>query len=213
MNIKKPPIIVFVEGTSLTPNQGNQTQKIPPMTSVKESKVKSAAGIFLDPIEYKINPKQTKVPWVANKASLILEDKKLKSLIKIITLENIKHIKPATATVVNFGVSFRHLSETENIEKPNAAAIPNIKPGKELSPVFPKAITDKPNAATNIAIQTVNEIFSLKNRNPRRAVINGMAAKHSNVIAAEVLVMDQIKQIIAVARPAPPNNPDNPIFR
>ena len=29
-----------------------------------------------------------------------------------------KQNKPATATVVNFGVSFRHLSVTENIEKP-----------------------------------------------------------------------------------------------
>ena len=44
------------------PNNGNQTQKIPPITSVKESKVNSVAGIALDPIEYKIKPKQTKVP-------------------------------------------------------------------------------------------------------------------------------------------------------
>jgi len=36
------------------------------MTSVKESKVNSAAGIALDPIEYKIKPKQTKVPWMEN---------------------------------------------------------------------------------------------------------------------------------------------------
>ena len=44
------------------PNNGNHTQKIPPTISVKESKVNSAAGIALDPIEYKIKPKQTKVP-------------------------------------------------------------------------------------------------------------------------------------------------------
>ena len=60
--IKKPPIIVLFVGTSLMPNNGNQTQKIPPIISVKESKVNSAAGITLDPIEYKIKPKQTKVP-------------------------------------------------------------------------------------------------------------------------------------------------------
>ena len=30
--------------------------------TVKDSKVNSAAGIALDPIEYKINPRQTKVP-------------------------------------------------------------------------------------------------------------------------------------------------------
>ena len=53
----------MVEGTSLIPNIGNHTQNIPPITSVKDNKVNSAAGIALDPIEYKINPKQTKVPW------------------------------------------------------------------------------------------------------------------------------------------------------
>ena len=58
------------------PNNGNQTQKIPPITSVKESKVNSAAGIALDPIEYKIKPKQTIVPWSANKLSFLPEDKK-----------------------------------------------------------------------------------------------------------------------------------------
>ena len=47
----KPPIIVFVVGISLIPKIGNQTQKIPPKTSVKDSKVRSAAGKFLEPIE------------------------------------------------------------------------------------------------------------------------------------------------------------------
>ena len=59
---KKPPTIVFVDGISLIPNNGNHTQKIPPITSVKDNKVNSAAGIALDPIEYKINPRQTRVP-------------------------------------------------------------------------------------------------------------------------------------------------------
>ena len=59
-------MIVFVSGTSFIPNKGNHTQKIPPMTSVKESKVSSAAGIALEPIEYNINPKQTKVPCTEN---------------------------------------------------------------------------------------------------------------------------------------------------
>ena len=62
MKIKNPPIIVFVEGISFMPKIGTHTQKIPPITSVKESKVSSAAGITFDPIEYKINPIQTKVP-------------------------------------------------------------------------------------------------------------------------------------------------------
>ena len=70
MKRKKPPIIVLVDGTSLIPNIGSQTQKIPPITSVKDNSVNSAAGIALDPIEYKINPKQTKVPCKENKVPL-----------------------------------------------------------------------------------------------------------------------------------------------
>ena len=66
MNRKKPPIIVLVVGISLIPNNGNQTQNIPPSTSVRDNKVNSAAGIALDPIEYKIKPRQTKVPWREN---------------------------------------------------------------------------------------------------------------------------------------------------
>ena len=63
-------MIVFVSGTSFIPNKGNHTQKIPPMTSVKESKVSSAAGIALEPIEYKIKPRQTNVPCKENKELL-----------------------------------------------------------------------------------------------------------------------------------------------
>ena len=36
-------MIVLLEGTSLIPRIGNQTQKIPPMTSVNERRVNSAA--------------------------------------------------------------------------------------------------------------------------------------------------------------------------
>ena len=43
-------MIVLVVGTSLIPKIGNQTQKIPPKTSVKDNKVRSAAGNFLEPI-------------------------------------------------------------------------------------------------------------------------------------------------------------------
>ena len=61
-NIKKPPIIVVLFGISLIPKIGNQTQNIPPITSVKDNSVNSAAGIAFDPIEYKIKPKQTNEP-------------------------------------------------------------------------------------------------------------------------------------------------------
>ena len=63
---KNPPTIVFVEGISLIPNSGNQTQKIPPITSVKDNNVSSAAGIAFEPIEYKIKPRQTRVPCNEN---------------------------------------------------------------------------------------------------------------------------------------------------
>ena len=66
--MKNPPITVPWLGISLIPKIGIQTQKIPPITSVKDKRVSSAAVIFFDPIEYKINPRQTNVPWVANKA-------------------------------------------------------------------------------------------------------------------------------------------------
>ena len=66
MKRKKPPIIVLVVGISFIPNKGNHTQKIPPITSVSDNKVNSAAGIAFDPIEYKIKPKQTNVPCKEN---------------------------------------------------------------------------------------------------------------------------------------------------
>ena len=67
---KKPPIIVLVDGISLIPNKSNHTQKIPPNPSVNESNVNSAAGIALDPIEYKIKPIQSNVPCTENNAPL-----------------------------------------------------------------------------------------------------------------------------------------------
>ena len=57
---------MFVDGISLIPNNGNQTQKIPPITSVRDSNVNSAAGIVLEPIEYKISPKHTNIPCKEN---------------------------------------------------------------------------------------------------------------------------------------------------
>ena len=62
--------MVFVDGTSFIPNKGNHTQKIPPITSVKDNKVNSAAAIAFDPNEYNINPKQTKTPCNENIALL-----------------------------------------------------------------------------------------------------------------------------------------------
>ena len=101
-----------------------------------------------------------------------------------------KQIKPAIATVVNFGVSFLHLRLTENTEKPIEDAIPKINPIIEFFSVLPTAIIIIPTDAIIIDIQTFKEILSLKNRKARRAVKKGIAAKHNNVIAAEVLVIE-----------------------
>ena len=182
--------MVFAEGTSLIPNKGSQTQKIPPITSVKDNKVNSAAWIALDPIEYKINPKQTIIPCKENIALLKLVAKKGWLFAKIIIVAVTKQNKPATATVVNFGVSFLHLSVTEKIEKPTEDVRPKTKPIKEFFSVFPRAIIIIPTVAINIEIHTLNEIFSFKNKKANKAVKKGIAARHNRVIAAVVLVME-----------------------
>ena len=179
-------MIVLFAGISFMPKIGIHTQKIPPITSVKDKRVNSAAGIILDPIEYKIKPKHTNVPCNANKHSFLLEAKKFKSFCVIIAKENKVQNKPATATVVNLGVSFRHLNDTEKIENPSAEAKPNIKPSIDPNEALPKAIITMPIEATIIAIQTLIDIFSFKNKNPNNAVIKGIAAKHNNVIATVV---------------------------
>ena len=58
--------MVFVDGISLIPKSGSQTQKIPPITSVNDNKVNSAAGMAFEPIEYKINPRHTRIPCNEN---------------------------------------------------------------------------------------------------------------------------------------------------
>ena len=204
--------MVLLDGISFIPKIGIHTQKIPPITSVKDKRVNSAAGITLDPIAYKIKPKQTNVPCIANKLSFLLDDKKFKSFWRITTSENKQQNKPAIATVVNLGVSFLHLNETEKIENPSADARPNIKPLTDPKLKLPIAMIATPMDATNIAIQTLADIFSFKNKKPNKAVIKGIAAKLNNVIAAVVFVMDQIKVIIALPSPIPPIAPDIPIF-
>ena len=109
---------------------------------------------------------------------------------KIINEAITKQKKPAKATVVNLGVSFLHLKVTEKTEKPTDDVIPKINPTREFSSVFPKAIIAIPIAATIIDIQTLIEICSFKKIKANSAVKNGMAAKHNNVIAAVVFVIE-----------------------
>ncbi len=63
-----------------------------------------------------------------------------------------------------------------------------------------------------IEIHTLIEIFSCKNKKPKKAVMKGIAARHNKVTAADVCVIDQIKDIIAIPKPVPPARPDHPIF-
>jgi len=83
---------------------------------------------------------------------------------KIIIVAKIKQNNPATATVVNLGVSFLHLRVTENTEKPIEDVIPKKNPIKEFFSVLPTAITIIPIAAIKIDTHTFNEIFSFKNK-------------------------------------------------
>ena len=64
-----------------------------------------------------------------------------------------------------------------------------------------KAIIIIPIVAIPIATQTLIDIVSFKNKKPNKAVINGIAARQRRVIAADVFVIDQIKVIIAKAKP------------
>ena len=133
-------------------------------------------------------------------------------VIRDLTQEKAKQKNPANATVVNFGVSFLHLRVTENTEKPIDDVIPKTNPIIVFCSPLPIAIIKIPNAAINIEIQTLKDIFSFKNKKANKAVKKGIAAKHNKVIAALVFVIEYINEIIAIPRPTPPKRPDLPIF-
>ena len=61
-NIKKPPITVVFDGTSLIPNIGIHTQTTPPTTSINDNSVNSAEGKYFASKVYKINPDATMRP-------------------------------------------------------------------------------------------------------------------------------------------------------
>ena len=100
-------------------------------------------------------------------------------MVKIIIEAKITQKNPATAVVVNVGVSLRHLKETENTENPTEDVIPKIKPTIVFWLSVPIAIIDIPIVAIIIDIQTFKVIFSLKNKKANRAVKKGIAAKHN----------------------------------
>ena len=210
--ITSPPINVFGLGISLIPRKGNHTQNIPPTTSVKDNRVKSATGRYLDFIENIINPIQTKRPCKADKDELLNVIKILLSLKIKTQSDKPPPTKPATATVVNFGVPFFHLKETEKIAKPNADKRPLTKPNSVPILLLSKAMYIIPEAAITIAIRVVLEIFSFKKKYPKIAAIKGIAAIIRRVTAAEVWVIDKTKVILQVPKPTPPINPEIPIL-
>ena len=147
----------------MIPNQGNQTQKIPPKTSVSDRRVKSVAGRYLDFIENKINPVQTKNPCKAESEEFFKEINILLSLNNKTKIATAAQKIPAIATVVNFGVLFLHLRETVNPAKPSDESKPFTRPNSDPSPSLSNDINIIPAAAIVMAINVVFEIFSFRN--------------------------------------------------
>ena len=99
---------------------------------------------------------QTNVPWVANRAWFFPDERKEISNFIITKAENIAQISPAIETVVNFGVCFLHLNETEKIANPSAEVKPKSNPVNEPRLSFPKAIIIIPTEATIIDSHILN---------------------------------------------------------
>ena len=203
---------MFAVGTSLIPNNGNQTQKIPPKTSVSERSVKSAAGKYFDFVEYKISPKQTKNPCSAESEVFFKDTSTVLSLNYKTKIESMTQKFAEMATVVNFGVFFLHLRETVNPAKPNDESNPLTKPNTVPVSLLSNDINITPAAAIIIAINVVFEIFSFKKTYAKIAAMKGIAASIKRVTAVEVDVIESIKVILAVPRLMPPINPGKPIL-
>ena len=203
---------MFVLGTSLIPNNGNQTQKIPPKTSISERSVKSAAGKYFDFVEYKISPKQTKNPCNVESEVFFKDTSTVLSLNNKTKIETMTQKIAEMATVVNFGVFFLHLRETVNPAKPNDESNPLTKPNTVPVSLLSNDINITPVAAIIMAINVVFEIFSFKKTYAKIAAMKGIAASIKRVTAVEVDVIESIKVILAVPRLMPPISPDKPIL-
>ena len=203
---------MYVLRTSLIPNNGNQTQKIPPKTSVSERSVKSAAGKYFDFVEYKISPKQTKNPCNVESEVFFKDTSTVLSLNNKTKIETMTQKIAEMATVVNFGVFFLHLRETVNPAKPNDESNPLTKPNTVPVSLLSNDINITPAAAIIIAINVVFEIFSFKKTYAKIAAMKGIAASIKRVTAVEVDVIESIKVILAVPRLMPPINPGKPIL-
>ena len=152
----------MLPGTSLIPNKGSQTQKIPPKISVSDNKVKSAAGKYFDFAEYKISAEQTKNPCSDESEVFFKDIKILLSLNKIINKEIPAAKIPAIDTVVSLGVFFFHLRVTVNTAKPKEDTKPLTSPKSVPVWILSKHINIIPAAAIIMAIKVVLDIFSFK---------------------------------------------------
>ena len=100
----------------------------------------------------------TRVPCTEKSPWFLLDDKRLLSVSTKITIDTIAHIKPAIATVVNFGVSFLHLNDTEKTEKPSAEARPNNNPNSVPAEKLPIAIIIIPVSYTHLTLPTIYSV-------------------------------------------------------
>ena len=124
--------------------------------------------------------------------------------------QNAPILGPETPLDISLDKAIELLS---NKKKPKAEIRPNTSPSNVFFSELSKAIIHMPIVAIIIAIHTVSEIFSFRNKKPSSAVMKGIAAKQSKVMAAVVLVIDHIKVIIAVPSPMPPIRPDIPTLK
>ena len=157
-----PPIIVLLLGTSLIPNKGSQTQKIPPNISVSDRRVRSAAGRYFDFAEYKISAEQTINPC-SEESEVFFKVIKILLSLKIKTnKETLAANNPAIDTVVSFGVFFLYLRVTVNIANPKEDINPLTRPNSVPVWILSKHINIIPAAAIVMAIKVVLDIFSFK---------------------------------------------------
>ena len=153
---------MFRLGTSLIPNKGNQTQNIPAKTSVRDNKVNSAACKNFDFKQYNINPEQTKNPCKEDRDEFLNEINILSPLkIRTIIATRVQK-RPPIATVVNFGVFFRHLRVTVYPANPSEDNSPFIKPNNVPPFLLSNDINIIPIAAIEIENNVGFDIFSFK---------------------------------------------------
>tara|TARA_Y100001980_G_C14306970_1_gene132457 strand:+ start:165 stop:566 length:402 start_codon:yes stop_codon:yes gene_type:complete len=120
---------------------------------------------------------------------------------------------PAKTTVVNLGVSGFHLIVTVYNANPVADTKPIIAPNAVPEILSFIIMIHTPAKAITIAIKVDFLRISPKIKYPTIAAMKGIAANIKRVTAAEVIVIEKINPVNAVAKNMPPRIDDIPIFR